>query len=119
MSTSDDNNDVLYISTELLEHPIWTRDKFNKVAAFIDLVGRASIESRKASIIHNTKNHLDAQSGQLHTSYEQLATRWHWELKDVKHFISQLRRRKIIAIEKTTFGILITFTNGNSHGRTK
>ena len=83
----------LKIDTSVLEGDVWG-EKFSKVEAYIYLVKTARWQKNETE-----KNGIIFGTGQLVTSYRELADIWGWKRSSVERFCKSLIERKIIEIE--------------------
>lgn len=96
------------VDRELLTHPIWTDEPFNKGAAWVDLIGRANWKKRESFYGGRC---VIIKRGQLITSIGALAARWKWSEKRVRSFLSALSEAGMVRTEGTPRGTLITVEN--------
>ena len=97
---------------KLADHPIWTREKFTKGQAWVDLILLASYADHIA--FQSTKA-VTVKRGQVLTSQVNLAKRWRWNRETVRTFLLLLKSTNMVAIETSkatdTGYTLITLLN--------
>ncbi len=97
---------------KLADHPIWTREKFTKGQAWVDLILLASYADHIA--FQSTKA-VTVKRGQVLTSQVNLAKRWRWNRETVRTFLLLLKSTNMVAIETSkatdTGYTLITMLN--------
>jgi len=81
---------------KLADHPIWTREKFTKGQAWVDLILLASYADHIA--FQSTKA-VTVKRGQVLTSQVNLAKRWRWNRETVRTFLLLLKSTNMVAIE--------------------
>jgi len=96
----------------LLEHPMWTSDRFTKGQAWVDLVLSAAFEDHEVFIVHGP---AWVKRGHVLTTQVTLAKRWKWNRETVRLFLRELERHFMAAIETSnasaTGYTLITILN--------
>lgn len=94
------------IHRSILEH--WLHTDIEKFGAWVDLILRANHEPRKM-VAGDTLITIDR--GQLFTSYRSLADKWGWSVKKIKQFLTMLETDKMLVIEPSKKGTLLTLVN--------
>jgi len=92
----------------ITEHWIWTSEKHNKQSAWIDLIMMVNHEDRKITVGNKI---VIIHRGQVWTSYKKLRERWKWSKDRIKNFIDMLVADKMITVDPTRSGTLITVLN--------
>ena len=92
----------------ITEHWIWTSERHSKQSAWVDLIMMVNHEDRKITIGNKL---VTIQRGQVWTSYKKLRARWKWSQDRLKGFIDMLVADKMIAVDPTRSGTLITVLN--------
>ena len=100
------------IHRELLNHAIWTGERFTRGQAWVELILRASYrdcpEFQGNRFVH-------VRRGQVFTKQLTLATRWKWNPKTVRKFLDVLREAAMVDIHTSkdtdTGYTLITICN--------
>lgn len=102
------------IERELLEHPIWMEEPFTKGQAWVDLIGRANFKSRERFYGGRC---ITIERGQLIVSHKGLASRWRWSEHKVRNYLRALTEAKMVSVEGTPLGTLITVENYTKYQR--
>lgn len=92
----------------ITEHWIWTEERHSKQSAWLDLIMMANHEDRKIAIGNKI---VVIKKGQMWTSYEKLKARWKWSDDRFRGFIRALVSDKMITVQPTNSGTLITVLN--------
>lgn len=92
----------------ITENWIWSSEKHNKQSAWLDLIMMVNHEDRKIAIGNKV---VIIKKGQVWTSYEKLRQRWKWSNDKLRGFITALVNDKMIAVQPTKIGTLITVLN--------
>lgn len=92
----------------ITDHWIWTSERHSKQSAWVDLIMMVNHEDRKITI---GKKLVTIHKGQVWTSYEKLKERWKWSDDRMSGFIKMLVDDKMIAVQPTNRGTLITVLN--------
>lgn len=86
---------------------LWTsREAFDRRSAWIDLLLMANHESR--TLILRNGVEITIEAGQMFTSYDSLADRWHWSRNRVRRYLDQLSAHQMVTRTGTPSGTLIT-----------
>lgn len=96
---------------------IWTScEPFDRRSAWIDLLLMANHEER-SFLLKNGRNQI-VQEGQLFTSLDHLAERWHWSRNRVRRYLALISAQGMCTVKGTPSGTLLTLVNyGNfQHG---
>lgn len=98
---------------------IWeANEPFDRRSAWIDLLLMANHEER-SFLLRNGQNQI-VKEGQLFTSQEHLAQRWHWSRGRVNRYLSLLSEQGMCTVSGTQSGTLLTLVKYGDfqHGRT-
>lgn len=91
------------------DHWLWMADaKFDERSAWIDLILSVNHAEKKIMINGNLKT---IKPGQMWTSYDKLAARWHWSKWKVIHYTKMLKSDGMIYMDSTPSGTLLTLVN--------
>jgi hypothetical protein len=100
------------IHRRLAEHPLWTRERFSRGQAWVDLVMLASYQDH---LVIQGNRPVPVKREQILTSQVKLAARWKWNRKTVRGFLQALKAASMAAIETSkdtdTGYTLITLLN--------
>ena len=96
------------VDRDLFEHWLWKDKPFCQGAAWIDLIGLANHKTIKA--VKNGKI-VTYKRGTVHRSILELASRWGWERKKVRRFLSVLELDKMVVVNGSRHGTTITLLN--------
>jgi hypothetical protein len=77
---------------QLMDHPIWTGERFSRGQAWVDLFMMAW--HRDTRTMRGSK-WVDVQRGQVLTTQKWLAQRWRWDRKTVKRYLVFLENAKM------------------------
>lgn len=103
----------ILLHRQIWENEIWQEnDPFDKRAAWVDLLMMANHADNKSV---KGMSVVDVKRGQVLTSYNHMANRWHWSKSKVFRYMKQLAKRDMIILRNvngtesgTTNGTLIT-----------
>jgi len=84
------------IDRKLLDHDLWTSEKFTKGQAWIDLIGLAN---HTDGFIRIRGNKINLVRGDVGWSKLKLAERWKWNRKTVDNFFKELKNDDRIVIK--------------------
>lgn len=94
------------VERKILASDIWNDpEPFDVRSAWIDLVAMANYGDVKTDYSGTVGR------GQIFTSLQALADRWHWSKKKVRHYLGTLRASLMVTVEGTPRGTLITLIN--------
>lgn len=93
------------IYRSMFEHWLWAEKPFSKGQAWIDLLQLAQIKDTKAMIKGSL---VEIKRGQLLRSNKWLSDRWGWSDKKVRQFLDVLQGEKMVSVEGSVKGLLIT-----------
>jgi hypothetical protein len=100
------------VHRRLAEHPLWTRGRFTRGQAWVDLIMLASYQDH---LVIQGNRPVPVKRGQILTSQIKLAARWKWNRKTVRGFLKALKVASMAAIETSkdtdTGYTLITLLN--------
>lgn len=99
------NKNWLKIDTSLLEGDVWSKC-FSKVEAYIYLVKNARWQKNE-----DEKSGIRFGTGQLVTSFRELASEWGWKLSSVKRYCQKLVELGVIEIHSDQKASCITIVN--------
>jgi hypothetical protein len=106
------NGGYVKVYRSLLEHPLWTGERFSRGQAWFDLILRAAYADRESFATHGP---AQIERGQVLTTQTALAHRWRWDRQTVSLFFRGLRRHSMVRIETSkatsTGYTLITICN--------
>lgn len=92
---------------QITDSYIWTSsDPFDRRSAWIDLLLMANHETR--SIMLKNGHEQVIKAGQLFTSLDHLATRWHWSRNRVRRYLTLISAQGMCTVTGTPSGTLIT-----------
>lgn len=103
---------------QITDSYIWESDEsFDRRSAWIDLLMMANHETRK--IMLRDGRCQVVTEGQLFTSLDHLANRWHWSRNRVRRFLALLAAQYMVTTSGTKSGTLITLIKYSDfqHGR--
>lgn len=103
----------ILLHRQLWDNEIWQENEpFDKRAAWVDLLMMANHAENKSV---RGMSVVNVQRGQILTSYNHLANRWHWSKSKVFRYMKQLAKRGMIQIRNangtesgTTSGTVLT-----------
>jgi len=81
---------------KLADHPVWTRERFTRGQAWVDLILLASYQDH---IVVQGNRAVTVKRGQVLTSQVTLAKRWRWNRETVRAFLRLLNSLNMVAIE--------------------
>ena len=106
------NEGWIKLFRQIQSHPRWTRERFDRARAWIDLVLSAAHKAYRAI---RSDTVIPVKRGQLLTTQVGLANRWKWDRKTVRRFLVGLERDQMVVVERAIRGdigyTLITITN--------
>lgn len=94
-------NDIGWIklTRTLMQSPLWEKSgKYDPRSAFIELCLAANYKPGVFTLKTNG-DVIDVQPGQLITSYQKLADKWHWDRKTVIRFLRFLQKLDLIKLQ--------------------
>lgn len=101
------NKGWIKLHRQIMNNAIWTAaEPFDRRSAWIDLLMMANHEQRRIILKDGTT--IIVEEGQLFTSMDHLATRWHWSRNKVRRYISLLTTLKMCHQCGTRSGTLLT-----------
>lgn len=92
----------------IMDHWIWDSERHSKQSAWMDLIMMVNHADNKITIGNHS---ITIHEGQVWTSYKKLKERWQWSNDRLKGFIDMLVADKMIAVNPTNTGTLITVLN--------
>lgn len=112
------NKGWIKLYRQITDTYIWeANEPFDRRSAWIDLLLMANHEER-SFLLKNGQNQI-VQEGQLFTSLDHLADRWHWSRNRVRRYLALISAQGMCIVRGTPSGTLLTLVNyGNfQHGR--
>ena len=95
------------VHRQIMDNPMWTSSKpFDQRSAWIDLLLMANHEERTIQLRNG--NYKVIGVGQLFTSMDHLATRWHWSRNRVIRYFKQLSAQGMCTVNGTADGTTVT-----------
>ncbi len=97
---------------------IWeANEPFDRRSAWIDLLLMANHEER-SFLLRNGQNQI-VKEGQLFTSLDHLAAKWHWSRNRVRRYLALISTQGMCTVSGTPSGTLITIVKYGDfqHGR--
>jgi len=98
----------IVLDRDLLDHGLWTGEKFSRGQAWVDLIMLANYRDRHFYI---RNNRIFVKRGQCAWSKARLAGRWSWSRGKVIRFLDELEMVQQIVQQKSSVITLITITN--------
>ncbi len=106
---ADKKKGFVPIYRSIQENNIWTSDEpFDIRSAWIDLLLSVNHEEKKILVGRRIQV---IKPGQMWTSYQKLARKWHWSYKRVLRYITLLKSDGMLLADGTANGTLITVVN--------
>jgi hypothetical protein len=106
------NGGYVKVYRSLLEHALWTGERFSRGQAWVDLVLKAAYADRESFATHGPAR---IERGQVLTTQTALAGRWKWDRETVHLYLRVLERHSMIRFETSkdtsTGYTLITICN--------
>ena len=96
------------INRKLFEHWLWQDKPYAKGQAWIDLISLANFKDRKIPFKDGV---AVLKRGEINSSLGTLAVRWGWSRMSVKRFLNVLECDKMVTVNSTTHGTVITLVN--------
>lgn len=90
------------------DHWLWDAEAFSKGQAWVDLILSVNHDTKKIMINGRL---VVIKPGQMWTSCDKLATRWHWSRDKVARYIHTLRLDGMVYVDATPNGTLLTLVN--------
>lgn len=101
------------IHRKIWDNPIFcSGERFDRRSAWIYLIMHAN-HVEKSFMANGRIRHV--QRGQLFTSIRYLAQLWKWDKTTVSRFLSDIETEKMITLNRTQNGTLITLVNFNKY----
>ncbi len=97
---------------------IWTStEEFDRRSAWIDILLSVNHEAR--TIILRNGQSITIEEGQMFTSLDHLASRWHWSRNRVRRYLGLLSAQCMCTVSGTPSGTVLTVINWDffQHGR--
>lgn len=92
---------------KIQDNPVWlSPEPFDRRSAWIDLLLMANHEER-VIILHNGKEQI-VKAGQMFTSLDHLASRWHWSRNRVRRYLALISAQGMCTQSGTPSGTLLT-----------
>ena len=102
------NGNYIKLNRKLMDHWIWTKEKFSKGQAWVDLLMMARWKDGKQ--MHRGKLY-ERKRGEVNCSMKWLAERWGWNRRTVKLFLTVLESEGMLSVTCTTNDTTITIEN--------
>ena len=96
------------IHRELLEHPIWTSEKFTRGQAWVDLITKANA---KPGWVRKRGARIDLNRGDVGYSIKELSRKWDWSESKTRRFLKELEDDEMVTLKKTNVSCTITLVN--------
>jgi DNA replication protein DnaD len=96
------------IHRELLEHPIWTSEKFTRGQAWVDLITKANA---KPGWVRKRGARIDLNRGDVGYSIKELSRQWDWSESKTRRFLKELEDDEMVTLKKTNVSCTITLVN--------
>ena len=96
------------IHRELLEHPIWTSEKFTRGQAWADLILKANA---KTGLVRKRGHRIDLNRGDVGYSIRELSRQWDWSENKTRRFLNELEDDGMVTVKKTNVSSTITLVN--------
>jgi len=96
------------IHRELLEHPIWTSEKFTRGQAWVDLITKANA---KPGWVRKRGARIDLNRGDVGYSIKELSRQWDWSESKTRRFLKELENDEMVTLKKTNVSCTITLVN--------
>jgi hypothetical protein len=96
------------IHRELLEHPIWTSEKFTRGQAWADLILKANA---KPGWLRKRGVRIDYERGDVAYSIKELSRQWDWSESKTRRFLNELEDDGMVTLKKTNVSCTITLVN--------
>jgi hypothetical protein len=90
------------------DHPLFAREKFTEIQAWLWLISNATWEEKRVRIGSSV---INLQRGQLAFATRFLAEKWMWSHSKVVRYISRLKTEAMIDTQPTRDATLITICN--------
>lgn len=104
------------LSRQITEHWLWNSDRFDKAHAWLDLLLLANHTDKKT--MHRGQL-VVCKRGDVNLSLTELAKRWRWSRKAVKHFVETLERDGMVSNRVTRERTTITLINYEKYQSTE
>lgn len=113
-------NGWVCVHRQLADHPLWTRERFTRGQAWVDLILLASYADHASTQGNRV---VQVRRGQVLTSQVALAKRWRWDRETVHRFFLLLKSLSMCHIETSkatdTGYTLITLVNYEAYQNTQ
>lgn len=96
------------VDRKLLENSIWTKEKFTKGQAWIDLLLLANHKDSRELYRGNMK---DFKKGNVYRSIDWLSKRWGWTWRTTERYLKMLEKEQMLSIKCTKHDTTITIVN--------
>lgn len=108
VNNKNDKENWIKLNRSLADHWIWTKEKFTKGQAWVDLLMMARWKDGKQ--LHRGKLYV-RKRGEINCSMKWLAKRWGWDRRTVKGFLTLLESDGMLSVRCTTNDTTITIEN--------
>lgn len=112
------NRGWIKLHRQITDSYIWTTNEpFDRRSAWVDLLLMANHEER-SFMLRNGHEQI-VQEGQLFTSLDHLAERWHWSRNRVRRYLTLISAQGMCTVTGTPSGTLLTLIKYGDfqHGR--
>lgn len=107
---ADKEKGYIYLYRSIQDNILWQDgEPFDNRSAFIDLIFMANFKDKELILRNRTRKII--KRGQLHTSIEKLANRWHWSVNKVRRYLRLLNELSMVHIDGTPCGTTLTIVN--------
>lgn len=96
------------IDRKIKDHWLWDADRYDKAHAWLDLLLLANYTDKKMLYKGEV---ITCKRGDVNLSMSELAKRWRWSRKAVKHFLRVLENDKMVTTRVSTTRTVITLVN--------
>lgn len=96
------------VDRKLLDNSIWTKEKFTKGQAWIDLLLLANHKDSRELYRGNMK---DFKKGNVYRSIDWLSKRWRWTWRTTERYLKMLEKEQMLSIKCTKHDTTITIVN--------
>lgn len=98
------------IYRSITNNRIWlSQDPFDRRSAWIDIL--LSVNHEERTLILRNGKYIIVSAGQMFTSLDHLAERWHWSRNRVRRFLALIQAQDMCTVSGTPSGTLLTVIN--------
>ena len=103
------NKGWIKVHRQIWDSDIWqSSEPFDARSAWLDLLLMANHED---AVIMIGGKPVTLKKGQMHTSINKLAVRWHWNPKKVRRFLGRAKGLSMVSTDGSAIGTTITIEN--------